>query len=360
MKCKITAPFSAHGVGGFSQSFSSLDICRFCHIQYDDLKDNIHNYGHKHHEKWTKEEYDKAALIAERKKKDKNVHRCYYDGDSSSEEFDSSDIESDATTSDNDEESASYGVKHRCPLNSLQSFHCTSGFPPDILHDIFEGVVSQDMLGIIRILKSKGWFSIKDYNTNMKMLKYKSNEASDKPENIPESMKVKKMIGKAVSNWTHLRNFPLLIRKFVLDKDEPALVLGLQLHEIVERITANEFREFEICVLEEKIIEYLDSREKLFNDYPTLLGTPKPKTHNLSHYPEAIANFGPPMNYWTARYESRHRIGKSTAESAKNFKEIHHIKNIIQLLPPPRVAHASRLDQKFLYSLYFISFFMQK
>ena len=88
----------------------------------------------------------------------------------------------------------------------------------------------------------------------MKVLKYKSNEASDKPESVPESMKVKKLIGKAVSNWTHLRNFPLLIRKFIKDKDEPALVLGLQLHEIVERITANEFRMFEVNVLEERIM----------------------------------------------------------------------------------------------------------
>ena len=58
-----------------------------------------------------------------------------------------------------------------------------------------------------------------------------------------------------------------------------------------------------------------------------LLGTAKPKTHHLTHYPEAIANFGPPMNYWTARYESRHRIAKSSATSAKNFKEIHHYKS---------------------------------
>jgi hypothetical protein len=104
------------------------------------------------------------------------------------------------------------------------------------------------------------------------------------------------------------------------------LALSLQLHEIVERITANEFREHEICVLEEKIIEYLDCRKELFTMHPDLLGSAKPKTHHLTHYPEAIANFGPPMNYWTARYESRHRIAKSTAESAKNFKEIYHYK----------------------------------
>ena len=28
--------------------------------------------------------------------------------------------------------------------------------------------------------------------------------------------------------------------------------------------------------------------------------------------------FGPPMSYWTGRFESKHRVAKSTAESAKN------------------------------------------
>ena len=315
---------SAHGVGGFSQSFSSLDICRFCHCQYKDLQDNIHSYGSKQHGKWTEEEYDQAALQVENSREnDSTTNRGYYDDSSSSEDIGTSGDETDVENDSEDETNVElYGVKHRCPLNSLQAFHCTSGFPPDILHDIFEGVVSQDLLGIIRILKVKGWFTIAEYNSNLKVLKYKSNEASDKPESVPESMKVKKLIGKAVSNWTHLRNFPLLIRKFIKDKDEPALALGLQLHEIVERITANEFRMFEVNVLEERIIEFLDYRQKLFTDYPALLGNPKPKTRNLTHYPEAIVNYGPPMNYWTARYESRHRIGKSTAEASKNFKNI--------------------------------------
>ena len=38
----------------------------------------------------------------------------------------------------------------------------------------------------------------------------------------------------------------------------------------------------------------------------------------------AINNFGPPSSYWTGRYESKHRVAKSTAESAKNFKNISH------------------------------------
>ena len=37
-----------------------------------------------------------------------------------------------------------------------------------------------------------------------------------------------------------------------------------------------------------------------------------------SHYGNAIRMFGPVMCYWTGRFESKHRVAKSTSESAKN------------------------------------------
>ena len=113
-----------------------------------------------------------------------------------------------------------------------------------------------------------------------------------------------------------------MIRKFVVTEDDPVLKLGLKLHEMTERITASEFKDYEIDALEDIIINYLDERQQIFHDYPDLMGTPKPKTHFLTHYPMSIFLYGPPMSYWTARYESRHRIAKNTANSAKNYKNI--------------------------------------
>jgi hypothetical protein len=49
----------SHSVGGFSTCFSSLDICRFCHITHSDLRDHIHDYdGEAAHKYWTTTEYD--------------------------------------------------------------------------------------------------------------------------------------------------------------------------------------------------------------------------------------------------------------------------------------------------------------
>ena len=56
--------FSAHLVGGFSQSFSSGNVCRFCHINYLDLQNADILAGHV--TKWTSEEYDRAVDVIEK------------------------------------------------------------------------------------------------------------------------------------------------------------------------------------------------------------------------------------------------------------------------------------------------------
>ena len=98
---------------------------------------------------------------------------------------------------------------------------------------------------------------------------------------MPTSSKVKKLKGKAVSNWVHLRNWPLIIRKLITDYEDPAFRLGLMLHEIVERLTAPEFFPYEIDIVEAKIVEYLDLRKAIRSDFPNLMPNPKPKHHFL-------------------------------------------------------------------------------
>ena len=134
----------------FSQCFSSGDVCRFCHISYSDLIDNIHDFGPNPHANWNIIEYDRAARFVEERKKaanDLSEDECDDESDDESvnDSCDAMDV-MDAETgdaADGVEEDPIpielFGVKHECPLNSLKSFHCTSGFPPDVLHDLFEG-----------------------------------------------------------------------------------------------------------------------------------------------------------------------------------------------------------------------------
>ena len=182
------------------------------------------------------------------------------------------------------------------------------------------GVIAVDLNGIIRILVRKGWFSIEEYNNRLKGFDFHSYEAADKPQLVP--LKGKKLPGKAVSLWVHCRNFPLLIKPLVKDEDDDIVSFALLLVDITNRVTAAEIKTYEIEVLENKIVKYLDDRKTIFDSNPDLLGRPKPKHHYLTHYGQAIRLFGPPLAYWTARFESKHRVSKNIAESAKNFKNI--------------------------------------
>ena len=91
--------------------------------------------------------------------------------------------------------------------------------------------------------------------------------------------KMEKLKGKAVSMWTHIRNWPLLIEKYVQDRNEPFLLMGLKLHEITERLTAHEYFEYEVSLVEDSVVEYLNLRRSLEKDFPNLVSRPKPKHH---------------------------------------------------------------------------------
>lgn len=57
-----------------------------------------------------------------------------------------------------------YGLKANCPLNVLVNFHCITGLPSDIAHDLLEGVVSYvlTLTNVIKSFVSEGFFSLED------------------------------------------------------------------------------------------------------------------------------------------------------------------------------------------------------
>ena len=211
----------AHSLGGFSCCFSSRDICRFCHATYSDLQTHIHDYdAEKPHDCWTVEEYDQICNNFDIEDNDEEVDIEAIDMETDlfnygvdetnilqqvtdeilTSDEDISDVENvnDETVSDTEEEgdSITFGLRQKCPLNQLDAFHAVLGFPPDCMHDWFEGVIAQDLLGVIKILAQKGWFSVEDYNGRLRSLGFRSHEAANKPEDV--KIKGKKLSGKAV------------------------------------------------------------------------------------------------------------------------------------------------------------------
>ena len=276
----------SHLVGGFSASFSSGSICRFCHIQHEHL-DYIHDYaGELTHEVWTIDEYNAIANSLETQSPESIV--AYVDEeDTTADDEDSDDFTNDSFD-DSDEDSElveesdnvnKWGVERPFVLNVLRSFHCVTSLPPDLLHDHFEGVVAEDLLSIIRALVQKGWFSIEMYNDALIRYGWIGLDRLDKPQPVPSARGVKKLKGKACSLWVHMRNFPLILKKFIRDSNDDLLHLALKLHEVTERLTAVEFLEYEIQLVEESIIDYLNMRSAIRVDMPDIFGRPKPKHH---------------------------------------------------------------------------------
>ena len=156
------------------------------------------------------------------------------------------------------------------------------------MHDLMEGVIAQDMYGIIKIMILKGWFTVEQYNRKLINLGYQNHDAANKPQIVPVNLKGLKMPGKAVSQWVHIRNFPVIMRSFTKDPEDTVLLFALKLVDVTNRVTATEFKYYEIDILEEKIVEYLDQRRVLMETYSNQLGTAKPKHHFLSHYGQAV------------------------------------------------------------------------
>ncbi len=97
----------SHCIGGFCENFSSsIHFCRYCLINRSDFQKNPLKLG---------------------PKRTVEVHK--------------ENVKQLSTTG----QDVVQGVKFDSPFNSLKHFHVCTGLPPCLGHDLFEGVVSNDL-----------------------------------------------------------------------------------------------------------------------------------------------------------------------------------------------------------------------
>ncbi|XP_065645428.1 uncharacterized protein LOC136075912 [Hydra vulgaris] len=208
------------------------------------------------------------------------------------------------------------GIKFNSPFNGLCGFHVSTGLPPCLAHDIFEGVASRDMYLFVKYFVSKRWFSFNNINRRINMQKYFEGDALDKPCEINKTSSTEKLSGHAVQNWVFLCLFPLYIGIYILDFEDPVWLLYLRLKEIVEIICSPKIDIQHIAYLQVSINGYLSSRRELFSSSKLL-----PK-HYLSHYPQLILRYGPLMRVFTLRFEQKHSYFKKCARNFNNYKHV--------------------------------------
>lgn len=106
-----------------------------------------------------------------------------------------------------------YGVKSNCILSKhLSYFDVTTGFPPDIVHDLFEGIVSFELALCLTVFIKKKYFTLVSLNEAILSFNFKWTDKTNRPHSVPLSFASRKTVGgNAHENWSLIRFLPLLI-----------------------------------------------------------------------------------------------------------------------------------------------------
>ena len=202
----ISDNLAAHWLFGFQESFSKTKrVCRFCMCLRDDMgtctnADQCESRTEEAHGRHLKGIAVNRALVKE------------------------------------------YGVKDDCPLNELQNFHCTSGFPSDVAHDLFEGVCFNIMSAVIIHFVEKGVFTLEELNDKIEHFSYKRCDRRDKPQpfTIPAALNAFKVKLTAIESWNFCRLFPLMFGCMV-DEDDDFWELLLNLLDYLDEVMTMRF-----------------------------------------------------------------------------------------------------------------------
>lgn len=234
--CTFGDNLEQHTVGGFSASFSSRDVCRVCHQQYEDL-DKV--TGIPKAPLWTVSEYDEAVkkIVPGTK--------------------------------------GEFGLNWNCEFNVLKAFHPIGHMPLDPLHDWLEKVGAYDGLSIVKALVSSGLFSLSAYNAALRNVALANYEAADRPP--PISNNSERLPGKALSVALEIRVMPILILRLrlihggdLLIDVSPLLKLLSYLHRINEYMLADAFNVIDADKFQDLLVEYFYQRkvcEELFGGF---------------------------------------------------------------------------------------------
>lgn len=206
-----------------------------------------------------------------------------------------------------------YGLKANCPLNVLDNFHCITGLPSDIAHDLFEEVVSYVLTNVIKSFVSEGFFSLEDLNKSILSFKFSEVDKSNKPSKVGQVLSKLKISQSAAQMWCFVRFLPLLVGNKIPQNDrkwECILLLRDMLFYVCSPTLAREH----ILIMSD-IIEEFHER----NCFPE--EDVKPKFHYTLHHLKLAQMFGPLVHLQTLRFEGKDNYFKELVFRTKNHKK---------------------------------------
>lgn len=170
---------AAHEIGGFQVHFHHGRVCRMCNITKADLRNHFRMTN--------------KLSIRSKEVYDQQVE----------------------TVQANPALSSMYGVKGPSCLNALEYFHVTNGLPPDLAHDLFEGVLPEVVEGVIKYCVFQGYFSLQYLNCQIKSFPYEASDLTNKPSPMSDNVGSFRVKQTACQMWCFIRMLPLMVGRLV-------------------------------------------------------------------------------------------------------------------------------------------------
>lgn len=263
-----------HAITGFNESFSSNFPCRICTMPKESLK---------------KQCYENVDLLR---------NQAQYDIQLA------------------EDNSSNTGIKEKCVWLNVKGFSLFEQVGVDVMHDILEGVAKYVMCFMItKYVKDLKYFSIQVLNDKIACFDY-GPDSSSKPCLLSmDHISNRNMRLSASEMLTMVRYFALLIGDYVPSNDQ-YWILYTTLRKVIDLVLCHKVNldtsELLKCLVGELNELYLT----LTNDHL------KPKFHFLTHYPSFLMKYGPIVNFWSMRFEAKHRLSKIAARASCNRRNI--------------------------------------
>ena len=208
------------------------------------------------------------------------------------------------------------GLKDDNPFSSLEGFKILESQPPDLTHDVFEGI-GTDVLGLVltAFVRDK-LLTVDEINACIQSFPYTSTVDTNKPEPNLKWLNGRVFLKQTASEtYTLIRLLPLMIGKHVNNKKEWALYLDFV--EIVLFLCAPTLSEDDLVYLQSAIECWLVEMKDVFAMFRVTC-----KYHYLLHYCSQIRMHGPPRYYWTICFERKHRFFKKASVGTCNSRNL--------------------------------------
>ena len=136
-----------------------------------------------------------------------------------------------------------YGIKSECCLNELNYFHSAEGFPADVAHDFFEGIIPYFLTNLIVKFVQAGYISLAAVNEQITNFSYAKSDKKDTPKPFTiSSLTTFNIKLTAAECCNFVRLFPFMFGLFVPTTDFYWVFLG-DLLDCVELFTAIKYDE---------------------------------------------------------------------------------------------------------------------